>query len=739
MKKKAPLIILAILTTIVLTFVAVFLLITLFEYDYSKKNTISANSNLVSSEVYSESILPEVSNNSSSSDLSQSETSSTLTSEKTSSDTSSDKPSSIPSSSSVVTSSATTSSKPTSVATSTTPAKPVSTPSSSESPQDNGIRLVITSPTSNKVNTTEAVFTFKGTSDPAKPLLLNGVAVNRNAAGEFTYTANLKIGDNKFTFSHKGQSYYYTVNYRYVVINYYNPKGDASYDGDFQMPVAVTARNGSQVTATFNGATVTLSPATSNSEAFINYTGSFKLPASGLKDQNLGKIVFKATHQGVTESFSSGNIICKKSSAIAEKNPAATPTGGRYIDVGSGRIAEVIMYEAETFDAYSINDWSKPTNNYLPKGTVDYCSSKYVYSDNEEPKEYAVLRYGKQVYTYRKDSPHKEKIPVIKEYAGTLPDHNEVNIVSFSNGTRHTTLTIKPMWKAPFYLEVLPQKYNNVAIRDYSFSSATYSYIDITLCYTTVLTGAITIPADNPVFRSAEIIKNKSDYTLRLHLKKTGFFYGWDANYNDKGELVFEFLNPAKIKSASNDYKADLTGVSILIDVGHGGKDPGALGADLNHTEAIQNLNLAKLLKAELQSIGATVTLTRESNVTSSFDDKIKKLKALKPDYCIAIHHNASGTNKSKSGFSAHFFHPYSKMPADKVFAFSANTGLYKENEINWHRYFMARTYYCPVVLTENGYMSNAYDYSIITNTNQNITKAKALTKGIVSYFFAIY
>ncbi len=612
--------------------------------------------------------------------------------------------------------------------------------SSSKPPkQDDGIPLIITSPTTNKVNTTEAVFTFKGRSDPAEPLILNGANLSRNQNGEFTYVANLKIGNNNFHFIHKGQNYYYTINYRYVVINYYNPQKSESFENGFTVPVTATARNGSQVTATFNGATISLTPQTvTNGETFINYSGSFKLPSGGLNDQNLGKITFKATHNGITESFSSGNIICKKPSTIKESNPRVTPTGGKYIDVGSGKIAEIIMYEAETFDAYSINDWSKPTNSYLPKGTVDYSSTKYVYSTDKEPKEYAVLRYGKQVYTSRKDAPHKTKKPVIKEYAGTLPDHNEINILSFSNGTRHTTLTIKPMWKAPFYLEILPQQYNNVAIRDYNFSSATYSYIDITLCYTTVLTGEIVIPADNPIFRSAEIIKNQADYTLRLHLKKTGFFYGWDANYNDKGELVFEFLNPAKISSASNVYGADLNGVHILIDVGHGGKDPGALGADLNHTEAIQNLNLAKLLKNELQSIGATVTLTRESDITSSSDDKITKLKSLKPDYCIAIHHNASGTNKNKSGFSTHFFHPFAKMPADKIFATTVQSALYKGNEINWHRYFMARSYYCPVVLTENGYMSNAYDYANIVNQSYNLGKAKALTKGIVNYFLTI-
>ena len=109
-----------------------------------------------------------------------------------------------------------------------------------------------------------------------------------------------------------------------------------------------------------------------------------------------------------------------------------------------------------------------------------------------------------------------------------------------------------------------------------------------------------------------------------MHLKKAGAFYGWDANYNSEGQLVFEFLNPASVTMAENEYGVNLSGVKILIDVGHGGKDPGALGVNTSYTEAMQNLVLANKLKAELESIGATVVLTREADITSSNNDKIK-------------------------------------------------------------------------------------------------------------------
>ena len=65
----------------------------------------------------------------------------------------------------------------------------------------------------------------------------------------------------------------------------------------------------------------------------------------------------------------------------------------------------------------------------------------------------------------------------------------------------------------------------------------------------------------------------------------------------------------------------------------------------------------------------------------------------------------------------------------------TSKTKLYKKTSLKWHYYFTARSTVCPVVLTENGFMQNRYDYNRIINSKNNQTKAKAITKGIVNYF----
>ncbi len=521
----------------------------------------------------------------------------------------------------------------------------------------------------------------------------------------------------------------------YVVAKSYSLPKRSSFPANYKLKISVTARAKAKVTATLNDNKITLTPKTDKGNGFTKFSGTFTLPSNHIKDKNLGPIKFKASYNGRTSTFKSKDIICKKAKFIKSSDKKATPSGSGYINVGSGVITEIVSLQAETFKGSGNNDTSKPHYNYLPKGTVDYGTANYV-TFKRDGKKYNLitLRSGQKVYKSRYDQPGSKKTTVVKQYAGTLPDHNELSVSSFKNGTTHTTLKLDMLWKAPFKFKLKNQKYND----DYTVDKITYKYIDITFCYATKFDKKVKIPKDNPLFKKAKVIKNKSDYTLRLYLKKEGGFYGWDAYYDSKDRLCFKFLNPAKITKAKNKYGADLTGVRILIDVGHGGTDCGAIGfGNSKKTEAERNLTLAKKIRKELKSIGATVYMTRTKDSTSSTDTKTKMLRNLKPDYCIAIHHDANNSS-SKNGFGAYYYYPFSKKAAKYVLNSTMDTKIYKNKTFKWHYYFMGRVSVCPVVLTENGYMTNSNDFKKIKSNDINKKKAEAITKGIVKYFKSI-
>lgn len=417
-----------------------------------------------------------------------------------------------------------------------------------------------------------------------------------------------------------------------------------------------------------------------------------------------------------------------------------TPSGGNYIDVGYGNIAEIIQLNAETFLGEAKDDYSRPTNNYLPQGTMDYYKIIPVNND----LSFVLLRSGQRVYVKRKIYPPIEWKEVTKQYEGELPDHNEINVADFSVVDNHTVLTLDCLWKAPFYFDLEPQSYVNPdggSDRNYAVSRVTATYVDITFCYTTLFTGEVSIGNDHPLFKSAEVIQNESDYTLRLHLRKTGGFYGWNSYYNDNGQLCFEFLNPAKVTAANNAYGADLTGVKIFIDVGHGGIDGGAEVTDASGKkweEEDLNLTLSFALRDELLKTGATVILNRTDDKNMNTDERVAGMLEAAPDVCISIHQNVYTSASSVNGYWNLYFTPFSQPLSQKIMARMDASGIYAKTLTQWQPFYMVRQSLCPIVCAENGFMTNASDLNGMINDAIVARKAQTLAQGIVDYFLSI-
>lgn len=588
---------------------------------------------------------------------------------------------------------------------------------------------------------------FSGSSDPSTDVLVNGTAVTRNHDGTFQVSVPLQVGVNQIVFTHKGETVTYQVERRFVIQSY-APAGNATYNSGATVRFEVVARKGSQVKATFNGKEITLelsnnqASADDAAEGFVLYEAAYKLTSTNTTDLSLGKITFTATNGDVTETCQSGEITCQKAAQILGSDPSVTPSYGDYINVGSGYIAEIVNYNAETFDGDTKDDYSHPTNNYLPKGTVDYCSTNTLKANGSE---YITLRCGRRVYVEKPNYPPTgTRVQVTDCYKGTLPDHNEIQVVSMERSGRHTILTLDCLWKAPFYFDLLPQRYSYPdagANREYAISSFTATYIDITFCYATVFEGTVEIAADDPLFKSAELIRRDSDCTLRLHLKKTGGFYGWDSYYNEEGQLCFQFLNPTQVTATTeNQYGADLSGVLIMIDVGHGKDDPGA-SAVLNGVtvnEAQCNLLLSNQLKTKLESMGATVVLNRDKDVNLPVDERILSLIETAPDLCVAIHQNTLDGWPNWGGYEGWYYTPFSYLPSKQICERTEQTGLYARCKNVWDNYYVGRQTVCPVALTENGFMSHLPDLGNMVDPQAVERKAEAIAQGVADYFLII-
>ena len=89
---------------------------------------------------------------------------------------------------------------------------------------------------------------------------------------------------------------------------------------------------------------------------------------------------------------------------------------------------------------------------------------------------------------------------------------------------------------------------------------------------------------------------------------------------------------------------------TVIIDPGHGGKDPGAIGIHGTFEKDI-NLSFAKIIRSVLSSNNIKVKLTRKNDKYLYLRQRINFAEKLKADLFISIHADAS-KNRKASGFS---------------------------------------------------------------------------------------
>lgn len=90
---------------------------------------------------------------------------------------------------------------------------------------------------------------------------------------------------------------------------------------------------------------------------------------------------------------------------------------------------------------------------------------------------------------------------------------------------------------------------------------------------------------------------------------------------------------------------------TIIIDPGHGGRDPGAMHNGV--VEQDVNLDVAKRLKTILEKLGYKVYMTRTGNTWVSLAERVRFSSSKKGDLFVSIHVNAS-ENTAISGLETY-------------------------------------------------------------------------------------
>lgn len=91
----------------------------------------------------------------------------------------------------------------------------------------------------------------------------------------------------------------------------------------------------------------------------------------------------------------------------------------------------------------------------------------------------------------------------------------------------------------------------------------------------------------------------------------------------------------------------------VVLDPGHGGKDPGAVGAG-GVLEKDVVLDIARRLAERLEAAGYDVIMTRDSDVFVPLPERTQRANAAQADLFVSIHANAS-PNRAASGIETYY------------------------------------------------------------------------------------
>ena len=555
--------------------------------------------------------------------------------------------------------------------------------------------LLVVFPPTNYQTSTEKIF-FIGTAPPDGQVLINGKLVNRSKAGHFSPSFPLQLGENIFKVRYQNQER--EIKIIRVSTQPELPQG-LGFAKDSLTPAADIARLPGELIC-FSAvappqATVWVNLVNQNI-ALLPQPSQAQLPPNssvltGLNQPNLSSLT---KYQGCTTVTNAADL-GKPQFNLQINDQRITQTGLGKIEILSPTqlpVAEIASESGVTRTGSS-TDYSRLTP--LPKGTMASVTGKN--------GEWLRLDYGAWINS-------KET----KIISGAVAPQTVIRSVGYRQLAEATEIRFPLETAVPVSVE----QGNNA--------------FTLTLYNTTAQTDTIRLDDNRLISRLdwQQVSPTQVKYTFNLKKLQQ---WGYKLRY-DNTTLVLTLRHPPQLK---NSKRLPLSGIKIVLDPGHGGKESGASGPT-GYLEKDVNLIISQLLRDELVKRGAKVVMTREDDRDVSLGERQTIINKQEPAIALSIHHNSlpdNGDAEKTKGFGTFWYHPQLHSLA----VFLQNYVVKKLGKpsygVFWNNLALTRPSAAPAVLLELGFMSSPDEFEEIVNPQAQKKMANILADGITKWF----
>ncbi|MBM0742193.1 N-acetylmuramoyl-L-alanine amidase [Phormidium sp. CLA17] len=171
----------------------------------------------------------------------------------------------------------------------------------------------------------------------------------------------------------------------------------------------------------------------------------------------------------------------------------------------------------------------------------------------------------------------------------------------------------------------------------------------------------------------------------------------------------------------------------VVIDPGHGGPDPGAVGiGGLKETDVV--LDISRQVTALLEGQGVTVIQTRSAEYDLGLEPRVQMANKADAAIFVSIHANAISLSRPDVNGLETYYYNSGKALADTVHrTILEDTGV-PDRRVRSSRFYVLRRTSMPSILIETGFVTGATDAARLRDTGFRSQMAAAIARGILRY-----
>lgn len=232
------------------------------------------------------------------------------------------------------------------------------------------------------------------------------------------------------------------------------------------------------------------------------------------------------------------------------------------------------------------------------------------------------------------------------------------------------------------------------------------------------------------------LIQTEGDWhQIKLENGEDGWIASWltdqptDTSQPTEAEEAFAQTETAEADSGSSN----LHGYTIVLDAGHGGHDPGAIGLGGVYEKNIVT-STANTVANYLRQAGAHVIETRSGDYYVPLDERVRISNSYATDAFISIHYDAYPVLTMQGNTSYYYSDSDYQLARALQESIAASTSLYNRG-VMFGDFRVLRDTTAPAALLELGFITNSHDLNIVQTQDYQNTVAQAITNGLISYF----